>query len=135
MDPITGIQLVASSAQLAGLAFNVLTNVYKYYRNVREAPARAAELRQELDILVDLLSAAQELFERNPTQVFGATLIQEMSGLRGLLTRLNARTRPQRTAGIRRLQWPFRASKNEEIISKLERYKSNLMILLNLDQM
>jgi hypothetical protein len=135
MDPVTAISLAATSAQLAELAFNILTNVYKYYRNVREAPTRAAELRQELDTLVDLLSTAQDLFERNPGQDFGSTLIQVMSGLRGLLTELDARTRPQRTTGIRRLQWPFGAAENEEIISKLERYKSNLMLRLNLDQM
>ena len=56
MDPVTGIGLVASSAQPCQLAFDVLTNLYRYYRNVKEVPTHSAELRQELDVLVDLRS-------------------------------------------------------------------------------
>ena len=65
MDPLTGIQLVATAARFCELAFDVLTNLHRYFRNVRDAPTQTSD--RGLNLLHGLLSAAQKLFERNPT--------------------------------------------------------------------
>jgi len=134
MDPVTAVSLASSITDLAELTFNVFANLYKYYRNIRDAPARSAELRQELDILLDILGTAQEYVERHPGELFGPTLIEELSSLRQLLSDLERRTRPQSTAGFRRLQWPFHASENDHILSRIQRHKSNLMFRFDLHQ-
>lgn len=134
LDPVTGIGLAASAAGLADLAFEVFTNLHKYYRDVRDAPARSADLRTEVDSLVDLLSNAQEVFERNSNDIFRSTLPQELDALRDLLNELYRRTTPREVSGVRRLRWPFREGENAEILSKIERYKANLTVNLNLTQ-
>jgi hypothetical protein len=133
MDPITGVGLAASSAQLADLTVKVLTNLYKYYRNVKGAPAKAADLRNELDNLIELLSNIQETFERTPSGLFSSAIPKALSNLREVVTQLYSRTKPEDTSGIRRLQWPFRQNENAEIIDKLERYKGNLMVALDIN--
>jgi hypothetical protein len=54
MDPVTGVQLAASAAQILDLSYKVFVNFHTYYRAVRDSPARSADLRVELDSLVDL---------------------------------------------------------------------------------
>lgn len=135
MDPLTGVGLAASSAQLVGLAFEVFSNLHKYYRNVRHAQAHAVEFRLMLDSLMDLLSAAQENFERNPHERSRPTLPQVLSNLREVLALLYSRTTPRDTSGLRRLKWPFQQNENSEILSKLERCKASLILALNVDQM
>lgn len=134
MDPGTGIQLAASAAELIELAFKVFMNLYKYYRNVKDAPARSIELRLELDGLLDLLTSAQQIFERNRDSYFRTSLPQQLSDLRNLLNQLYSKTNPQDVAGYRRLRWPFQDHENAEIISKLEKHKTKLLIGVNIDQ-
>lgn len=134
MDPATGVGLAASSAQLTGLAFEVFSNLHKYYRNVRDAQTHATKLRLMLAFLMNLLSVAQDIFERSPHACSRSILQQAFSDLREVLALLYSRTTPRDTTGLRSLQWPFKQNENSEILSKLELYKTSLIIALNIDQ-
>jgi hypothetical protein len=134
MDPITGISLAASAAQIADLAFKVFANIVKYYRNLRDAPAHSAKLRMELDSLVDLLNSVQEVFERHPHDLYRSALAQELDNLRQLLQRLYCKTDPTDTKGVRRLKWPFQQEENLDILSALDRFRANLCITLNINE-
>lgn len=132
MDPVTGVQLAASAVQLVDLAFKVFTNLHQYYCHTRDAPARSADLRTEVDLLTDLLISFQESIERHPHDLFRSSLPKELAGIRHLLMELYTRTKPKETVGYRRLHWPFREKENAELISKIERHKQNLVVSLHL---
>ena len=111
MDPITGIGLAASVGQILSQVFQIFTNVYRYYRVVHDAPRFSADLRLELDSLIDILSSTQEVFQSNPQDTFNSSLTATLSDLTKLLNRLESRIVPSETQGFRRLRWPFQLLK------------------------
>jgi hypothetical protein len=133
MDPVTGIQLAASVAELAILAFNLFSNLHKYYRNVKEAPKRSAEVRSEIKSILDLVGTLEEMFESKPTDFF-PSLANETQEIHELLTVMFDRTKPAQTRGIQRLKWPFQEHENAEYISKIARYRANMSLALNIRQ-
>ncbi len=135
VDPVTAVGLLGTVTQLADLALKLLLNLRTYYRNVHDGPTQSAQLHVEMDSLVDVLYRLQETFERNPTKnEFQPILTDELNSLRELVNDLYTRTKPQETSGMRRLSWPFHKTENAEIISKIERFKGNLTLTLNIDQ-
>lgn len=134
MDPVTGIQLASSAADLAILVFDVFSNLRKYYRNVKNGPKRSAELRAEIDSLLDLIGVLEETFEANPGRVFQSALEVSFHELRDLLTTMQQRTSPEQTEGFRRLRWPFKEHENEEFISKIARHRDKLSLALHIEQ-
>lgn len=81
-----------------------------------------------------MLSSVQETLERNPGSDFGRFFPEQLTNLRQLLRDLHIRTTQREIRGYRRLRWPFRQEENAEIVSKIERFKANLSIGLNLNQ-
>jgi hypothetical protein len=135
MDPVTGIGLAASAAQLLELSVQVLIKIRTYYISVRDAHVQVAKLRSELDSLVNVLSSVQDLFERKPNDRLYPALTNELVALRALLNDLYARLEPKRTAGIGRfVRWPFQQTENDRIISNLQIHKASLSLSLNVDQ-
>jgi hypothetical protein len=134
MDPVTGVQLIASAADLATLAFTLFSNLHKYYRNVKEAPKRSAELRSEVESLLDLIIELEELLKCNRNDLFPSSVGVEITGFCELLRNMLDRTEPQQTKGIQRLQWPFKEHENAEYISKMEGYRDKLTLALSIHQ-
>jgi hypothetical protein len=120
--------VVSNAAQITDLTMNVFINLSRFYRDVRDAPAQSKELRQELDVLVDVLMDTQE--NRGQAFEIPGSVQEEFEKMKHLLERLSRRTAQSETQGIRRLQWPFRRSENREILDKIERFKSSLNLLL-----
>lgn len=135
MDPVSASGLAATAAQLLNLTFEIFVNIHKYYRIVRDAPRRSAELRMELDSLVDILSIAQQSLESHEIEAINSIAADTLSKLHELLKHLYSRIIPDNASGFQRLRWPFRQTENEEIVSKLQRYKINLTIALGLSHM
>lgn len=134
MDPITGVGLAASGVQLADFAFKVFTNICRYYRDVKDAPASVTKVREEMDSLLNVLCQCQETFEQHPKMLSRSTILEQLSGLRAVLNQLYARTSPKETTGLRRLKWPFDQKETNEILHKLRRYQSTLNTALNVVQ-
>jgi len=134
LDPVTAIGLIASASQLAEAAVTIVMNLNTHYQRVRNADTRSADLRKELTVLADALSDAQDLFERNPELLERSSITNVFEEIRPLLHTLLLRTTPKETKGFRKLLWPFKENENSEILSKIERFKENLSIFLDITQ-
>jgi septal ring factor EnvC (AmiA/AmiB activator) len=134
VDPGAAFGLASSVAQITELAINILINLYKFYRSIREAATRSKKLREELDTLVDLLNDAREIIERTSPLNVRQSLQKEIETMRQLLHDLNERTSLKETRGIKLLKWPFRQEENEQFIGRIERFKTSLNAILNIRQ-
>jgi hypothetical protein len=114
----------ASAAGVAEIAVELLDNLVQYSLNVHDAPAQATDLRTEVNALRDVLSSAQQVFERNPEALYRSTIAADLDSLRQMLEKISSRTRPQETSGVGRLVWPIRQAKNVDILSRIQRYKT-----------
>ena len=130
MDPVTVIGLTASVTQLAHQTFKIFGNLSSYYRDVRKAPKRSKELRDEIDLLTHILVIIRDSqFDSIAAQHW--PMFQEtFRMLEALLQDLYRLTEPKETSGIGQLKWPFSQAENAAQINKIERLKSNLNLLL-----
>jgi RNAse (barnase) inhibitor barstar len=134
LDLGTAIGVAASAAQLADLAFAIVTNLHKYYRNVKYASARCAELWKELDSLADVLTNVQEMFEHNLEMISHSTVPRELENVRKLLNDLHKQTKPEEMVGTKKYAWPFKEKDIEDTFELIEHYKANLNTDLNVSQ-
>jgi hypothetical protein len=134
MDPVTAFGVAASVVQIAELAVNIIDNLSRFYRSVRDAKEQSRNLRQELDTLVDLLAEAQEMIERTQTLKVRQSIQNEIKGMHLWLHKLDKRTKQNKTCGIRRLSWPFQQEENAKIIDRIERFKGTLAAILSIRQ-
>ena len=124
MEPLS---FATSIASLAEIAHGLLTNLNTFYRKARRAPEQSQELRDRLDLLVDLLAGVQDALDEGPPANRYGPPLKEFDDIKRWLFELRKRTTPQGTCGlIRRLQWPFLAEENEEYISKIDNLKGSL---------
>ena len=124
MDPFG---FAASVATVAEMALKVFTNLNTFYRKFRDAPQHSKELRDGLDLLVDLLTEVQDTLEGGPRANRYGPPLKEFDQIKQWLSELQKRTTPQSTRGIiRRLQWPFHEQENETIIKQIETLKGSL---------
>jgi hypothetical protein len=124
MDPFG---FAASVATVAEMALKVFTNLNTFYRKFRDAPQHSKELRDGLDLLVDLLTEVQDTLEGGPRANRYGPPLKEFDQIKQWLSELQKRTTPQSTHGIiRRLQWPFHEQENETIIKQIETLKGSL---------
>ena len=127
MDPVSAIGLAASAAQLAGLAKDIVANMWRYFEAVKDAPKNAEQLRQEVGHLSTLLDrfddkSLESLFtDKTPLEEFLE-----------ILKELRDRVAPRETKGSRRLKWPFTQDQNKRLLDRIERYKANFNLALNL---
>lgn len=135
MEPVTAAGLAGSVAGLADLAFKVFSNLHKYYRDVRSAPAQSEQLRRELDAMLDLITVMQETFEANPNELLRPSLAAEVNDFEAMLQDMMRRTQPRNTQGLQRLRWPFREDENKYYISRIERFKLSFSLVMNITQM
>jgi hypothetical protein len=141
MDPITVVGLAASVAQLADLAGRVFMGLFGYYRQVKEAPTRSRELRDELQAVADLLDSLKSLFiqltavkEVGLKEVGLLRLEESVAHFETFLVDLENRTMQARTQGIYRLKWPFSKDENRRLIETIGRYKETFILALTMQQ-
>lgn len=135
IDPVTAIGLAASVADLAELALKLFLTLCQHYRSIRDAPAKSAELRAEVETILDLASTLKETVEQNPTKILLQQLLtRAVNELLTLLRELQKRVEPANVQGFQRLKWPFKESENDKYIAKIERYKNTFNLALNMYQ-
>lgn len=136
MDPVTGVGLAASVAQLAGLAKDVVSAMYQYFDAVNNAPKRSLELRQEMSTICDLLNSLELILDSTPTSSPSLdSLKNSLPEFAGMLREMKARTDSSQVKGVKRLMWPFKRDENERLLSRIERYKSSLHMVLTIKHM
>ena len=133
MDPITAVGLIASIAQIAQQSTSLLIRLSQFYRDVKEAPARSKELRDELQTVTDLLNALKTTFDADSISLTDS-LKRSTTEFQGILKQLETRLAAEKTEGLKKFKWPFTKADNERIISQIERYKATFTLALNINQ-
>lgn len=141
MDPASVVGLASAIASLAQPSFAALNSVCEYSLQVREAPAKSAELRNELAIMSGILTNL-EIATKNypdnfevPSSSINYTLSLITETLQQLIQKLGRKVDPSRTVGLRRVTWPFKSEELKEYIEKLQRFGSFLNLASNSQQM
>ena len=134
MDPITAIGLVASVAQIAEHAIKLVTALNNYCHEVKEAPARSKELRDEFATVSHVLNALKETLSIDSIAL-NVSLERSVQEFQNLLSELEPRISQERTKGLSKFKWPFNKAENEKFIHKIERYKATFSLALNISQM
>jgi hypothetical protein len=134
MDPVSALGVAAAAAQFADMATTIFYTLYKYVRDVKQAPKHSEELQHEIFLLSivlrDLKSSTNSMGDASPTTLKDElkTTITEFSKI---MTDLNARVEVKPSEWIKRMKWPFNEKENKEWIAKLERFKSMFCLWLN----
>ena len=128
MDPACILGVASNGLQLTQLAFSAFINLITYYSDIQKAPAQSKTLRQELDSFVDVLGNVERCFG---CRGLPQDMKKEFGTIHDLLETLYSRTTPKSPTGIRTLKWPFQQKETQEFISKIQRSKSNLQLLMD----
>jgi hypothetical protein len=127
IDPVSVVGLTASAAQLAGLAKDIVVNMWTYFDAVKNAPKLSEQLRQEMADVSTLLDSMDDAFilsvftDKAPFDEFLA-----------ILKELNSRVAAPKTKGVGRWKWPFKQEENKRLISRIDRYKTTFSLALNI---
>jgi hypothetical protein len=136
MDPVTAVGLAASACQLAAVAKDVVSNIYKYYDAVKDAPKNSRELRQELGAVSDLLDSLEDILV-NSSAKFPSTgpdsFQTAITEFQEILKEIRGRVAKPQTEGSKRLRWPFTKAENERLLFRIERYKATFNLALNIN--
>jgi hypothetical protein len=137
MDPVATLGLAPGLTLIADLAARVFIAIFDYSRNVKKAPVKAKQLRGELQNLSTLLDSLKNWLEVNPlsAQPRITFLTTPTNELEKLLRNMEKRVLQERTTAAARLKWPFTDKENQELVAQIQRYKTDLILALNVDQM
>jgi hypothetical protein len=139
MDPVSAVGLAASAIQLADVAARVFIALFQYYRRVKEAPATAEALRNELQNLSTIVDAMTRHFD---TRDKGDQVATSPLGFLGssiketerLLLHMEHRVKEENARNVKRLKWPFTETENKSLVSQIQRYTAHLTLALNIHQ-
>jgi len=126
--------VVGSIAGLASLALSIVSALYKYGGDVKSAPAQSEQLRKELSEL-QTISQIVEDSVKVTTKGLPEALEGQVKEFKTTLETMLKRAAREKTGGLRKLKWPFDKTENAEYIAKIERFKSTLHLIMNVDQM
>jgi len=127
------VGLAASIAGLANLTLSVVSALYKYGSDFKSAPAHSEQLRKELADLQTLCKIVEETVKVT-TNGLPEALDGQVNGFKTILEAMLERAAIQKSIGLRRLKWPFDKAENAEYITKIERFKSTLNLIVNIEQ-
>ena len=128
--------MIGFAVSMATIAKHIVSDLLCHFHNVRGAPNRSMELRQEMFSICNLLDSLDEALK--PSQPYSplpsetlAALEESMSRFRAVLEEMEARV-TNRKQGVARLAWPFTRVENEQYLSAIERFKSTFNLLLSI---
>jgi hypothetical protein len=134
MDPLSPVALSTSVESIAGTAKQIVSNLFRYFDGVKNAPEKSRELRQEMHSLCDLLDSLN-LALTSPgspfNQLSADTLINSISQCAKILANMNARTAIG-SDGFGRYGWPFSKDENQYYLSTIERHKETFTLALSM---
>jgi hypothetical protein len=131
VDPISAIAALKSAATLAGIAKDIVANMWQYYEAVKKAPERSEELRREISNLACLLDDLDETLQSPPTKSL-FTAAAPLDEFEEMLDLLSARVAFPKTKGTGRLKWPFTQAENKRLIDRIGRYKATFTLALEI---
>jgi hypothetical protein len=135
MDGLSAIGLVSSVAQVGEFAGQVLLKLYRYYVDVKEGPARAAELREEVGFALSQLNAICSALNSGTITTFNLSEMRTAaSRFQKVLEKIDTRIQPECLQGFGKLKWPFKKEDNAQLIAEIETCKSGFSLALNIDQ-
>ena len=133
MDPITILGAVAAAAQLAEMTEKYCKRAYRFYRDIKDAPAKSKDLREEFSELQSIIQDLSETLITVKTNhsEFGDVISPDfLKQYQDFLAEFASRLKVDRTDIGKRLKWPFSTKQNEEYITKIERFKTTFILSL-----
>ena len=133
MDPITVLGAVAASAQLAGATAQLGLRLYRFYCEVKEAPAKSKELCDEvseLSSIMEKLAQTLKTVEENSNIVIDTISINSLSTYSQFVKDFSSRIEVKKNEIKKSLKWPLLKKDNEEFIAKIERHKATFTLAL-----
>lgn len=128
------IGIVASIAALAQLTGKVATLTYQYLGAVKQSQKDLQELADELHTLDQILITLQTYASGGAQST---SLVQPLrmctAELRGLQSKLEKKKSLRGLFG--RLKWPLEEDETYEVIARISRHKSSLILAISSDQM
>ena len=135
MDPLSAIGVAGTVAQLSEITGAFLLKLYKYYVDVRGAPACVAELRAHVGLSLSLLNAIQHVL---PTSILTpdecSTFNVSLVAVRQLLKKYDEQLKPENIQGLRVWKWPFRREEIRKLVTALQERNSTFQLALSLLQ-
>jgi hypothetical protein len=140
MDPVTGVGLAASIVQL----IDVTTKAIKYLNDVKDAPKDRAKLAKEATSLLVLLTDLRYRVEEAKSTdswftgvrslgVEGGPLDQLKEAMEELARKLKPETTIKKFGKM--LLWTLDKNKISDILSKIERLKTLVILALDKDHL
>jgi hypothetical protein len=136
MDLSSAIKLAAFVDSIAGSAKQIVSNLFRYFEGVKNAPEKSSELRQEMHALCDLLDSLHLALTGsgsriNQSPVSFQTLLYAVANCEMILSEMSART-ASGNDGSGRLGWPFSKAENQHYITIIERHKETFTLALSI---
>ena len=138
MDPISGIGLVASLAQLIDVSYKVV----KYVGEVKDAPEQKKALELELANLLPLIMRLKQRIESARPQDSWLSTVRSLGVLNGPVPQLQVamdllgkKLKSRKKMLGKNLLWPFEKKEGAEIFFKIERVKTLVGLALQDDLM
>lgn len=128
------IGLAASIGGLVDIAFRIASALYQYTLDVKGAPEQSEQLRKELGDLQTVCKIVEKSVKVKSAEGLPEALENQVAGFKAILENMLKRTTPKKTSGIQKLKWPLSKSENAKCIENIERFKSTLNLILNMDQ-
>lgn len=133
MDPGTILAVVTTSA-------TVLSQITKYYLDVKSARQDRERLHKEVEALHHVLENVQNMAQgSNASKLLNLSSYLKEScspDIKKLEIKLDPRKgqKAMTKLGFRALKWPFDKDEVDEYINRLERHKSTIIATLGMDQ-
>ena len=133
MDPGTAVAVGTLSAK-------VLSIIWKYYKDVKDAQHDIKLLANELEYSHDLIQKFETMASGTSELPVAASLCttieQALSELKTLEKRLDpgSGAKAMRRLGKRALKWPFAKGEVEQWVTRFQRLKETASLALNIDQ-
>ena len=133
MDPITIIGAVASCAQLAGTTAQLGLQLYRFYCDVKNAPAKSKELCDEVSELSNVmqeLARTLKTVEQRCDVVSNVISVDSLHKYSQFVKDFSSRIQVNKNEIKKKLKWPLSIKENEELLVKIERHKATFTLAL-----
>jgi len=134
MDPVTLLSTAAAAAQFASTTAKFGLQLYRFYCDVKNAPAKSKELCNEIaelsSVIEELSSTLKTVEENDGPVVVNGFLSNSLQRYSQFLTELSSRIQLNKEDIKKRLKWPLSTKENQELIAKSERHKATFTLAL-----
>jgi hypothetical protein len=134
MDPVSAVGIAINFQQLAVYALLVSSKLWDYILEVKDAPARSKQLRDEIQLISATLQSLACIREEDTTQSLSHQLRKAAVDCTDMLNNLETRVAAECTQGYRRLIWPIDKAFIDRALKRIERSKATFNLALQVYQ-